>query len=759
MKEAFLRGWNPARRHRVTHPWEMKLVNLEDETRLSLCRKNLFAFISLSLLVLMVYSNSLDASWHLDDGPNIVENRRIQIKNLTWADIKGTFRSTPSSSSVEFFRPVSRLSFALNYYAGGNAPSGFHGVNVFIHIVAAFFLYLFLHQALRLPVPAATYGTSSYFVALLATTLWAIHPLQTQAITYVVQRMTSLAAMFYIMAMYFYVKARHATGRSRKATFLVSCITAGMLSLGAKENALLLPVSLFLLHLLLELGIQRENARSTLKTFAIAYGIPLLTLLAVLLFFTDIVDRVFQLYGTRPFTLWERLLTQQRVLVFYLGLLAYPVPGRLSIDHDILISRSLLDPPATLLSFLFIVAVLAAACALAKRAPLLVYCVFFYFLNHALESTILPMELVFEHRNYLPSMLLFVPVALGVLVILSLVRRNRTLYWTVSLFIVALLVSFGHMTFLRNFAWKNEGSLWLDCLRIYPDSFRAHHNLGRFFYLQGDSRMAEEMYLRALGGRNIHSRTEKGITHFNLGLIAQSRGDNDKAFSLYRKAIEIDPCCPGAHNNLASLILARGRDSLPEVLRHLKAAVVCRQGEEVPLALSNMGILLLKTGKPEQAIEAIEEAAKMSPENPLTLLRLGYAYQKTGQRGRAASVLERLAGSKPELIPAHLCLAEVYFRSGLEERGKSALSRLLQDTHPDELTRYLSQFESERPLIEITPDMGVILPILAEALLEKGLAFRRAYDQTIELNERKKEVWQEKTKEGKGVFPFPSEKK
>ncbi|MBN1104985.1 MAG: tetratricopeptide repeat protein [Deltaproteobacteria bacterium] len=738
----------------------MKPIDLQDETRLSLCRKNLFAFVSLCLLVLIVYSNSLNASWHLDDGPNIVENRRLHLTSLEWSEIKATFLSTPSTSSVEFFRPVSRLSLALNHYAGGDAPFGYHAVNICIHIVATLFLYLFIHHALRLPVPAAATTTSSYFVALLATAFWAIHPLQTQAVTYMVQRMTSLAAMFYVMAMYFYVKARLAGGRGGRTIFLISCVLAGLLSLGSKENALLLPVSLFLLHLLLDVGVRRETAKRALKTFALTYGIPVLGGLAALFFFTDILERVFQLYEIRPFTLWERLLTQPRVLVFYLSLLAYPVPERLSIDHDILISHSFLDPSTTLFSLLLVLAILVASCTLARRAALIAFCVFFFFLNHTLESTLLPMELVFEHRNYLPSMLLFVPVALGLQRLLSHFSRNRTLQSMLSLFTIVLLVSFGHMTFLRNFAWKDEGSLWLDCLRKYPDSFRAHHNLGKFFYLQGDERKAIEMYRKALEGKGIHSRTEKGITYFNLGLIAQARGENDKAFDLYREALRIDPCCPGAHNNLASLILARGPGSLPEVMELLKAAVNCRHPAEVSLALSNMGILLLKTGNPEQAVEALEKATDMDPGNPLDLLRLGFAYKETGRRGRAAMLLERLVGLQPTLIPAHLCLAEVYMRSGLYERAKVVLSRLLGTIDPEKLNRYLDGLGPERPLIEVTPDMTHVLPLLAEVLLEKGAAFQKAYDRSIELKRKmEKEARPQKTKEGKGSAPFPSNKK
>lgn len=710
----------------------MKPINLEDETRLSLCRKNLFAFVSLSLLVLTVYSNSLDASWHLDDGPNIVENRRLHLMSLSWVDIKKTFLSTPSSSSVEFFRPLSRLSFALNYYVGGDALFGFHGVNVSIHIIATLFLYLFLHQAMRLPVPAVPYSSSSYFVALLATTFWAIHPLQTQAVTYVVQRMASMAAMFYMMAMYFYVKARHAKGRARKTAFLISCSAAGLLSLGSKENALLLPVSLFLLHLLLDLGIQRENVKKTLKTLALTYGIPVLGALAALLFFTDIVDRVFQLYETRPFTLWERVLTQQRVLVFYLSLLAYPAPGRLSIDHDILISRSLLDPPTTLYSFLFILALLAAACALAKRAPLSAFCVFFYFLNHALESTILPMELVFEHRNYLPSMLLFVPVALGLLRLYARFPQNRTMRSMVSLFTVLLLISFGHMTFLRNLAWKDEGTLWLDCLRKYPHSFRAHHNLGKHFDLLGESPKAEGHYLAALKGKELHSKREKGTTYYNLGLIAHGRGRHDIALFYYLKALEVDPCCPGAHNNLATLLLSHPGNDTRLMLETLRKAVECGHEEEVPLALSNMGMVLLRTGHSNQAMEALNRAVELDPRNPLSLLRLGVACKETGQMGRAFLYLHKSVSLDPENITTHLCLAELFFLSGLIDRGRHTLNVLLETVSSDAISQYLAELPPGSTLVEIRPDMQRLFPFLGEALRKKLAACQRSHDQIFE---------------------------
>ena len=117
-------------------------------------------------------------------------------------------------------------------------------------------------------------------------------------------------------------------------------------------------------------------------------------------------------YQKRVFTLEQRLLTEPRVIWFYLSLLFYPIPSRLSLVHDFAISQSLLEPVTTLISVLAIVALLLGATVYARRWPLIAFCVIFFFLNHLIESTILPLELVFEHRNYIPSMLLFLPLAI-----------------------------------------------------------------------------------------------------------------------------------------------------------------------------------------------------------------------------------------------------------------------------------------------------------------------------------------------------------
>lgn len=715
----------------------MTALTLEYESRLSACRKHVFACVSLLLLVVLTYSNTFYASWHLDDGPNIVENRSLHLKEFSWPEIKKAFFSTPAASKIEFFRPLSRFTLAVNYYLGGDEVFGYHVANVSIHVVACMLLYLCLYHTLHLPLLRTRYAPYSYFIALMATTFWAVHPIQTQAVTYIVQRMTSMAGMFFIMAMCFYVQALRATRRRTRIPLQISCAVAGLLSLGSKENAVLLPVSLFLYHLLLVRGVTAQAARKTLTGFTWAYLLPVCAVLAYLSVFHDVVSQVFSLYDTRVFTSWERLLTETRVMVLYISLLFYPVPSRFSIDHPMVLSTSLFDPPSTFLSLLFLAAVLAAACLLSRREPILAFPLFFFFLNHAVESSILPIELVFEHRNYLPSLFLFVPVAIGMLKVLRSLNRSRSVRTLAAVTFSLILVALAHSAYVRNMAWKDEGTLWLDCLRKYPSSFRAHHNLGRYFSLRGEEREATSLYLKALACPEIHSRKEKGITFFNLGLLAHRRGDIPRASSYYRRALELDPCCPGAHNNLAGLLLDREGADLSEPLQLLNAALECKHDGEVSLALSNMGILQFKMGAHDKALGSLIRSLKMDPDNPLTLLRLGYVLKEAGHWGRASTVFMQLLDVNPRDPTGFLCLAEVYLRSGHTTRGMQIMTRLLDALPPASLTEYLREFGRHKTVADVTPDIQFLLPYLEEACRKKKSAFQGVLEQCLEIRRGK----------------------
>ena len=165
----------------------------------------------LSCIILIVYSNTFSASWHLDDYSKIVENPRIKISNLRPKTLYHTFFSSMDSGLAlknRLYRPVACLTLALNWYIGQKNVFGYHVVNTTIHIITAFLLFLTICSLFKTPNLKGRYEGSEYFIALMAATLWAIHPMQIQAITYIVQRMASLAAMFYLLGLLGYLKGR-----------------------------------------------------------------------------------------------------------------------------------------------------------------------------------------------------------------------------------------------------------------------------------------------------------------------------------------------------------------------------------------------------------------------------------------------------------------------------------------------------------------------------------------------------------------------
>ena len=183
------------------------------------------------------------------------------------------------------------------------------------------------------------------------------------------------------------------------------CVLSALLSFGSKENAAMLPVSLFLYDLFLIQGVTRE----TLKKNIIIFIIPLLLLITLGSVYLNYSRMIFVNYSQWTFTLQERLLTEPRVILYYISLLLYPVSSRLTIDHDIDISRSLFDPFSTLIAILVIISLIGYALYTSGKRPLIAYCIIFFFLNHLIEGSFIVLDLIFEHRNYLPSMLLFVP--------------------------------------------------------------------------------------------------------------------------------------------------------------------------------------------------------------------------------------------------------------------------------------------------------------------------------------------------------------
>lgn len=647
------------RENGFTLPWRFPI---------SFDREAAFAFVALLVTLFLVYSNSFQGEWHFDDFHTIVDNPNIRVTALTRDElIKIFYGPTYGEDSQHITRPLAYATFALNYQFGGTDVRGYHVVNFGIHFTAAFFLFLLIRLTLALPTMRERYGSVAYPVALLSAFVWSTSPLHVHAVTIIVQRMASMAGLGYILSLYFYARARTAgTGRCRIAFYSLSGMCA-LAAFATKENTAVLPIALLLYDLFFIQGISAASARKTLKWALL----PLAVVVALGLIYIDFaVVRGTYEAGVRPFSPMERLFTQGRVLFFYVSLLLYPIPSRLALLHDIDISRTLFDPWATLAAIIGIVLCLLFAALKAKKYPLLSFAILFFILNHLVEGTVIPLELIFEHRNYIPSMFFFVPVAFLIVRCLDYFSYSVGFQYFMAAGFVLLLAFQGHTTFERNDIVRSDIHLWLDNVRKAPELSRPRINLAKHYYEAGmyeeatrELRMAEDL------NRDTNLR-QIGIASYNLGIYyLDQANDTDRAEQQFLKALETFPDYPPAIVGLATVQLKRG--DAKGAFRLMQEYVPRNRND---LGMSNCyGLVLLKKKEPQWALKAAARSMSLKWNDTQAWEISGEAWRKLGQWRKAAQCWEEALRMNPANPQALLALVEIYDRL----QDEPALTRMV----------------------------------------------------------------------------------
>lgn len=635
------------------------------------CRQVVFFVVVLSITIFSIYWNSLDGSWQFDDLPNITDNSRLHLDELSWTGIKGALFSDQRNPD-SLYRPFSCISFALNYYVGGLDVFGYHLVNILIHLFSSIFLFLFIYHTLNLPSFRNRYASKSYAVAVLATMLWSINPIQTQAVTYIVQRMASLAGMFYIMGMYFYLKFRRAVRRGDRILFMILCFLAFVMAFGSKENAVMLPISILLYEMLF---FHKETGQISKKNIKILFVVSGSLIFLGLIFWSLESDAFSFLsgYHNRPFSLVQRLLTESRIIIFYLSLLVYPMLDRLSIAHSFQISTSLFHPISTFLAILFIAVSIAFLIYKAREFPLFSFCYLFFFINHFIESSIFPLELIYEHRNYIPSMLFFVPISIGLCNLLERYALKRMMKTIITAFIIFVMIGFAYTTFMRNFMWKSGKSLWMDAAEKAPDQMRVHHNLGLYYQDHGEVIKAVHEFEKALRSPVIHRKDEVIITYYQIGRLYDDLEDFENAELFYRKAIEIKPNFSQALLGLAAIFDHEGRSDLAD--RYLSKAY--KADPFNPAINFNMGLRKLKDRRPDEAIPHFVVSQNNKDLRGRAFLYLGIAYKQKGWLERAAITFQKSILVDGKNITPHLHLAEIYHQTGHNRMRKREVTYIV----------------------------------------------------------------------------------
>jgi tetratricopeptide (TPR) repeat protein len=588
------------------------------------------AFVLLGLMLFLAYSNTFDVPFQFDDYHSILGNAEIHAQYPHLSTLAEPFASLLEGGRLD--RQLAMTTFAVNWYLGKNNPFGYHVVNLAIHILTAYFLFLTLLALFDTPRLTGLYRRKQViFISLLASALWAVNPIQVQAVTYIVQRMASLCGMFYVLSIYFYVNARCSGILTKKSVLLyAACCLSFLAGFLTKQNAALLPVSLLLVEAAFFQDLGRKKVRLTFLGIALALGAA--TVIGGALIFYDGNLSAFVNYEKRLFTPFERLLTQPRVLLFYLTLIFYPAPHRLSLVHDIEISTSFYHPWMTLPSILIILVLIGLAIYKLRKWPILSFAVLFFFINHAIESSIIPLELIFEHRNYLPGMFLFWPVAVGLERLIGVYRsKNATVYYGLVGFVPLLLIGLGTGTYVRNIDWSSEKYLWEDAMAKAPRSSRPYHNLAMTHYERiGDRDTALALYHRAIGRQNNNISQQAKVWN-NIAAIYHFKGDFQRAGQYWQKCVESYPNSGNFRYRLAMVLAKDGR--LDEALAELN--FIISKTPQFVKALNLKAAVLLLQERPHEALALLQQSIRLEPRTGHLLINVGASFHALGDYRKA----------------------------------------------------------------------------------------------------------------------------
>ncbi|MFZ5862457.1 MAG: tetratricopeptide repeat protein [Nitrospirota bacterium] len=594
--------------------------------------------------MIIAYTNSLHGEFHLDD-LTFRDDPALQLRDLSPSAVGQTLWHR---------RPVASLTFALNYYWGESRVIGYHLVNVAIHAAAGLALYAFVFVALGLSRTRDAAGGLRGPVALGAALLWAVHPVQTQAVAYVVQRMTSLAALFYVLALTAYLKGRLTAGWSR-ARWWIAGLVAGALALGSKEIAATLPVAVVLAEICFFGPPDRRTGLAMLRWLAVL-SVPVAAV-AVLAARGDVTGSFWtQLTAHRSniqlFTFREHLLTEGRVIAHYLTLLVWPHPSRLNFDYLFSISRDWLDPPATLAAWLGILGGIGWAVSRIRRFPLPAFGVLWFFLNLAIESSLIPLDLVFEHRLYLPSMGLALLLALAGA---RLWRRHGPERYLPVLVGALLTLLWTGWTIERNRVWATEFSLWSDTVAKAPRNPRALTRLGVAYNDRGDADHAYAAW-KAATDANPDFHDAQG----NLGSAMLARGDLHGALAAFQRARALKPTDAQDAYHLGLTYQRLGR--LDEARREYQDAI--RLDPDDAESHNNLGAVHQQQGRDHDAIAEFQRAIALDPRLPQATYGMGQTLQRLGRIDEAMAAYQTTIQHNPEHVDAHIALAKLSLDRG-----------------------------------------------------------------------------------------------
>lgn len=658
-----------------------------------------YPYIVILVIAFLPYFNTFSNSFHYDDYVYIINNPAFKEY------ISHPFSIQQTLSTLSY-RSIVLDSLYLNYTIGGFNIFGFHALNLSIHILTSLLIFIFLKETIpfvQLSKPGNKYSLKVN-IPLIASLLFAVHPINTQAVTYISNRSTLLATCFYLFSFLFFTKGlcQHSLlinntirlNSSKKGPnflkaffFLFLSLFFLLLGYGSKLIIITAPI-LFIIYYLFFVPQNSQIKKTISKKFALGALAGVLASPLVLILISKGINqqRLEELKNTplskffgqvfmtlditkNYFSSTIYLLTEFKIIVFYyLKMIAFPINQ--NIDPDFPIATGMTDV-STQWALLILFSALLIGIFLYKKNPLITFGIFWFYITILPTSSFIPLvDTVAEHRVYLPiiGIVILVSTILSSFYNIQQINSTKRIISYLS-FVLFPILFFSVLTVQRNFIWKDEISLWYDATKKSPGKPRAFNNLGEAYEKQ-------EEYLKAIPALKKAIAISPGYdyAHNNLGTVYGKLNQLDLAIKEYKLVLDINNQFPTSHFNLGKAYEMKGmRD---EAIQEYSLAI--KQQSDFYQAYFNLANIFSRKKSYKKAIETYEEFLKYKPSNYLAYFELGNIYIETKNLDRAFNYYSKAAKLNINYLPAKIAMGNIFMMKNNFNRAEELYQQVLK---------------------------------------------------------------------------------
>ncbi len=571
---------------------------------------------------LLAYQNSFTGPFIYDDESSILTNPTIRH---LWPI--GNVLSPPHGGGLTVEgRPVINLSLAINYALGGTKVWGYHALNLIVHILAGLTLYGVVRRTLLSPKLRDQFGAGADGLALAVALLWTVHPLQTESVTYVIQRAEMIMGLFYLLTLYCFIRAAESP---RPGPWNGLCVAACALGMASKEVMATAPIIVLLYDRAFLSGSFSEAWRRRWRLYLTLASTWIL--LGYLILRAGSFGNAVTTAKSTGFTWWQYLAAQPGAILHYLRVSVWPYP--LCFDYyGWPAAQTWLNVGLPALAIILLLGVTAWAL---KRNSIYGFLGAWFFVILAPSSSVVPLDSpVYEHRLYLP---LAGIVVLAVMGIRALAGR-RTLAVT-----VALTIGLVFLTWRRNLDYRSELSIWQDTVVKHPQNPRAHTNLGLALVHAGRFQEAIGHYEQAL-----RIKPDSSQARYDLEIALARTSKVEEAIRHYEQALQIKPDSAEAHKGLGLVLAQAGRTEA--AIGHFEQAV--RLKPEDAGAYKDLAVALIQRGRTQEAIDNWKRSLRLKPDDAEMQYSLGNALVALRRMPEAVEHFQQALRIKPDYVEA-----------------------------------------------------------------------------------------------------------